>query len=62
MRNLDGILGLVRFEWLGSPADIPGLEVFVSGKIQNSGVEPEDTATNYPGPKGNVVFNAATIW
>ena len=62
MRNGDGIPGLVGFEWMGAPADIPGLEVIASGKIRNSGVEREYTATIYPGPKGNVVFNASTIW
>lgn len=62
MHNGEGIPGLVGFEWMGAPASIPGLEVVASGKIRYGGVEREYTATIYPGPKGNVVFNAATIW
>ncbi|MGE3316260.1 MAG: N,N-dimethylformamidase beta subunit family domain-containing protein [Planctomycetaceae bacterium] len=62
MKNGDGIPGLVGFEWMGDPANIPGLEVIARGPVTNSGVTREYTATIYPGPKNNVVFNAATIW
>ena len=65
MKQGDGIPGLVGWEWHGDPAPIPGLEVVATGPTQeapgklNGGVY---TATMYPGPKGNFVFNAATCW
>ena len=65
MKQGDGIPGLVGWEWHGDPAPIPGLEVVATGPTQdapgklNGGVF---TATIYPGPKGNFVFNAATCW
>jgi hypothetical protein len=65
MRKGDGIPGLVGWEWHGDPAEIRGLEIVASGPTQdapdklNGGVF---TATVYPGPKGNFVFNAATCW
>jgi hypothetical protein len=62
MKNGDGIPDLVGFEWMGLPASIPGLEVVARGRIVSAGAEGEYTATVYPGPKDNVVFNAATIW
>ena len=45
-----------------APANIPGLEVVARGRVSIGGVDGEYTATLYPGPKDNVVFNAATIW
>ena len=54
--------GLVGWEWMGAPAKIPGLEVVARGRVAYARVEREYTATLYPGPKDNVVFNAATIW
>ena len=62
MKNGDGIPGLVGWEWHGEPARIPGLEVIARGPIRKPNVEAEYTATLYPGPKDNLVFNAATIW
>ena len=62
MKNGDGIPGLVGWEWMGDPANIPGLEVVARGRVALGGVDGEYTATLYPGPKDNVVFNAATIW
>lgn len=63
MRNGDKIPGLVGWEHHGDPADIPGLEVVAEGTTINSGGEESNyTATIYPGPKGNWVFNAATIF
>jgi hypothetical protein len=65
MQRGDGIPGLVGWEWHGDPAPIPGLEIVASGPTQdapgklNGG---QFTATIYPGPKNNFVFNAATIW
>jgi hypothetical protein len=62
MKEGEGIPGLVGWEWHGDPAPIPGLEIVASGKIQSRGTEGTYTATIYPGPKRNFVFNAATIW
>ena len=61
MKNGDGIPDLVGFEWHGNPADILGLEVLARGPLKR-GVKGTYTATIYPGPKQNFVFNAATIW
>ena len=62
MKEGDGIPGLVGWEWHGDPAKIPGLEVVASGKTHSPRAEGLYTATIYPGPKNNFVFNAATIW
>ena len=62
MKEGDGIPGLVGWEWHGDPAPISGLEVVASGKARSPRGEGTYTATLYPGPKGNLVFNAATIW
>lgn len=63
MKEGDSIPGLVGWEWHGDPAPIPGLEVVASGPTINSAkVSGTYTATIYPGPKNNLVFNAATIW
>jgi hypothetical protein len=62
MKEGEGIPGLVGWEWHGDPADIGGLEVVASGNVTNRGATGTYTATIYPGPKGNLVFNAATIW
>ncbi len=65
MKQGDGIPGLVGWEWHGDPAKIPGLEIVSTGPTQeapgklNGGIY---TATVYPGPKGNFVFNASTCW
>jgi hypothetical protein len=59
----DRIPGLVGWEFHGEPAKIPGLEVVAEGTTLNgSDQEAHYTATVYPGPKGNVVFNASTIF
>jgi hypothetical protein len=63
MRTGDKIPGLVGWEHHGDPADIPGLQVVAEGTTINSGgAESHYTATVYPGPKGNWVFNVATIF
>src|SRR5262249_53575683 len=55
--------GLVGWEHHGDPADIAGLEVVAAGKTWTGGdQESHYEATIYPGPKGNTVFNAATIF
>ena len=59
----DAIPGLVGWEHHGDPADLPGLEILAEGIALRSGVDPVRwTSTIYSGPKGNFVFNAATIW
>ncbi|MBI4622733.1 MAG: twin-arginine translocation signal domain-containing protein [Verrucomicrobia bacterium] len=63
MKKGDFIPGLVGWEHHGAPANIPGLEVVAEGTSWRSGVTPGHwTATVYPGPKQNIVFNAATIF
>ena len=57
------IPGLVGWEYHGDPPEIPGLEVIAGGTALVGGVRPQQwTATIYPGPKGNFVFNASTIF
>ena len=60
----DRIRGLVGWEYHGDPPDdLPGLEVVAEGTALRGGVEPSHwTATIYPGPRDNFVFNAATIF
>jgi hypothetical protein len=62
MKNGDRIPGLVGWEWHGTPAPIPGLDVVAAGRIRRGREAGRYTATVYPGPRGNFVFNAATIW
>jgi hypothetical protein len=63
MKKGDSIPGLVGWEHHGAPAKIPGLEVIAEGTVWAGGATPSHcTATVFPGPKGNFVFNAATIW
>ncbi|VTS06392.1 N,N-dimethylformamidase beta subunit family domain-containing protein [Tuwongella immobilis] len=63
MKAGDRIPGLVGWEHHGNPAEIPGLEIVAEGSTWNSGEqESHYTATIYPGPKGNTIFNAATIF
>ena len=65
MKSGDSIKGLVGWEHHGPPlAEIPGLEVLARGPVYSRSrpQNVEYTATIYPGPKNNVVFNAATIW
>jgi hypothetical protein len=63
MKKGERIPGLVGWEFHGEPAKIPGLEVVAEGPTWTGGdVESHYTATIYPGPKGNFVFNASTIF
>lgn len=63
MQAGDSIPGLVGWEFHGSPGEIPGLEVVAAGHALHGGTQPAPwTATLYPGPKGNFVFNASTIF
>jgi len=65
MKKGESIPGLVGWEWHGDPAPIPGLEIVATGPTQSAPGKPNGgiyTATVYPGPKGNFVFNASTCW
>ncbi len=65
MKQGEGIPGLVGWEWHGDPANIPGLEVVATAPTQSAPGKPNKgqfTATVYPGPLGNIVFNAGTCW
>jgi hypothetical protein len=65
MKQGDVIPGVIGWEYHGDPAPIPGLEIIATGPTQsapgklNGGIY---TATVYPGPKKNFVFNASTCW
>lgn len=62
MRRGDGIPGLVGWEYHGEPAAIPGLEVVATGPTESHHGRGTYTATVYPGPRGNFVFNASSCW
>jgi len=65
MQQGDAIPGLVGWEWHGDPPPRPGLEVVATGATQSAPGKPNGgtyTATVYPGPRGNFVFNASTCW
>ncbi len=65
MKRGEGIPGLVGWEWHGDPAKIPGLEIVATAPTQSAPGKPNGgvfTATVYPGPRGNFVFNAGTCW
>jgi hypothetical protein len=65
MKNGDSIKGLVGWEHHGPPIPpIPGLEVVARGPVFSGGrpQKTEYTAVAFQAPKGNWVFNAATIW
>jgi hypothetical protein len=64
MKDGDEVEGLVGWEWHSHPAEhLPGHEVLTDG-IPMVKDKPKQIhqATIYDGPKGNVVFNAGTIW
>jgi hypothetical protein len=63
MQTGDRIPGLVGWEFHGDPAKIEGLQVVAAGEAVNAGDRTAHwTSTLYPGPKGNWVFNASTIF
>ena len=65
MKAGDRIPGIVGWEYHGDPAPIPGLEIVSTSPTHASPGKPNGgthTATVYPGPKGNIVFNAGTCW
>jgi hypothetical protein len=63
MKQGDRIPGLIGWEYHGDPPRIAGLEVVGEGVAWVGGQVPQKwTATFYPGPRGNFVFNASTIF
>src|SRR5690606_30482996 len=63
LKNGEAIPGLVGWEHHGDPPDIPGLEVVARGMVWQGGTVPQEwTSVIYPGPEGNFVFNASTIF
>ncbi len=65
MQHGDSIPGVIGWEWHGDPAPIKGLEIVASGPTQSAPGQANGgqyTATVYPGPRDNFVFNAATCW
>ena len=63
MKKGDSVQGLVGWEIHGKPAtEIPGLEIPGTGTAWQGNQKKTYTATVYPGPKENFVFNAATIF
>ena len=62
MRAGDGIPGIVGWEWHGAPAELPGLEVVATGPTASGKEKGTFAATIHPGPRGNHVFSAGTIW
>jgi hypothetical protein len=63
MKKGDSIPGLIGWEYHGDPPAIDGLEVVGAGTAFQGGTRPQQwAATIYPGPKGNFVFNASTIF
>ncbi len=68
VKNGDAIPGLIGWEFHGTPANIPGLIEVASSQLSPYSRRPEydnggvHSSVIYPGPKGNWVFNAGTIW
>lgn len=64
MKAGEKIPGLIGWEYHGDPPrDLPGLEIVGAGTAFVGGMLPQQwAATIYPGPKGNFVFNASTIF
>jgi hypothetical protein len=62
MKYGEGIPGLVGWEFHADPAPIEGLEIVASGPTESHYGKGVFTATIYPGPHGNFVFNASTCW
>ena len=64
MKKGDSVKGLIGWEWHGAPAmNLPGMNIVAEGDATIKGkTVGRYSSTLYDGPKGNVVFNAATIW
>ena len=65
MKKGDKIQGLVGWEWHGHPArELPGFEIVATSNAvdQKNRGDSTHAGTIYNGPKGNIVFNAGSIW
>lgn len=63
MKKGDSIPGLIGWEFQGDAADIPGLEIVAEGIAWQGGEVPcKWQSVIYPGPAGNFIFNASTIF
>lgn len=63
MKAGDSVKNLVGWEMHAEPAmNLPGMQIVAEGPTTTGKQEGVYTATVYDGPKGNFVFNAATIW
>lgn len=63
MKKGEAIPGLIGWEYHGDPPAIEGLEIVGAGTAWQGGTVPQQwTATIFPGPKKNFVFNASTIF
>ena len=64
MKKGDSVKGLLGWEWHGAPAtNLQGMNIVAEGDATINGrTVGHYSSTLYDGPKGNVVFNAATIW
>ena len=65
MKEGDKVEGLIGWEYHGSPVkDLPGMEVVAHSEVKAGNGKPRSphVATVYNGPKGNVVFDAGSIW
>ena len=59
----DRIRGLIGWEYMGDPPPIDGLEIVAEGTAWGGGHRAQQwQSTIYPGPKGNFVFSASTIF
>lgn len=63
MKVGDKIPGLIGWEFHGDAADLEGMEVVAEGIAWQGGDTPSKwQAVIYPGPKGNFIFNASSIF
>ncbi len=64
LKSGDTIPGFIGWEYHGDPpGDLEGLQIVAAGTALQGGRNPQRWAsTIYPGPAGNFVFNASTIW
>jgi hypothetical protein len=65
LREGDRIRNILGHEFTGNPVGRAGLEILAAENLvggQGRFIDNKATATIYPGPKNNVVFNASTMW